>query len=365
MRKELDRFDPSVPIERALTPPASWYVDARLLELERRAVLRDAWQPAARVDQLEETGAYVAGELAGEPYVVLRDGNCLRGFFNVCRHHASHVVDEGQGKVDRLTCPYHGWCYDLEGALRSAPRLGGIERFDRERHGLLPIEVATWGPLVFARIGRGGLPLEESMRPATDRIGFEGLRFARRVCYELRCNWKVFVDNYLDGGYHVGHLHRGLAGQLDLDSYRTEIDGRVSLQTCSADAGADPAGGVDFRERIGGGAVYAFVYPNFMINRYGPVMDTNWAVPLDVDRTLTVFDYFFDEACSPSFVERSLEASDRVQQEDIAICEAVQRGLRSSAFDRGPYAPRVEQAAHHFHCLLREDLLSGIGEPPE
>ena len=109
----------------------------------------------------------------------------------------------------------------------------------------------------------------------------------------------------------MGHLHRGLADQLDLDSYRTEIAGRVSLQTCSSDANGDETEGTDFRERLGDGAVYAFVYPNFMINRYGPVMDTNWAV---------------------------------------------QRGLRSSAFDRGPYAPRVEQAAHHFHCLLKEDL---------
>jgi len=359
MRKKLDRFDPSVPIERALTPPASWYIDPDLLELERRTVLREAWQPAARLEQLQASGDYVAGELAGEPYIVLRDGNELRGFFNVCRHHASHLV-EGQGNVDRLTCPYHGWCYDLDGSLRSAPRLGGVKEFDRTRHGLKAIDVASWGPWVFARVGTEGPSLDDLMAPVTGRVDDSSLRFVTRVSYELNCNWKVFVDNYLDGGYHVGHLHRGLADQLDLDSYRTEIEGRVSLQTCSSGAEEDGAEGVDFRERLEGGAVYAFVYPNFMINRYGPVMDTNWAVPLGPDRTLTVFDYFFDERCDPEFVERSLEASDRVQQEDIAICEAVQRGLRSSAFDRGPYAPRVEQAAHHFHCLLKEDLLKGL-----
>ena len=94
MQKKLDRFDPSVPIERALTPPASWYIDPDLLELERRTVLREAWQPAARLEQLQASGDYVAGELAGEPYIVLRDGNELRGFFNVCRHHASHLAGD-------------------------------------------------------------------------------------------------------------------------------------------------------------------------------------------------------------------------------------------------------------------------------
>ena len=355
MRKELDRFDPSLPIERALTPPSSWYIDPDLFEIERQNVLRRAWQPAARLEQLRNPGDFVAGELTGEPFIVVRDGEELRGFFNVCRHHASHLV-EGHGNVDRLTCPYHGWCYDLDGTLRSAPRLGGVKEFDRPRHGLIPIDLATWGPLVFARVQPGGPSFEELMAPVIRGVDCTGLRFATRVSYELDCNWKVFVDNYLDGGYHVGHLHRGLADQLDLDSYRTEIAGRVSLQTCSSDANGDETEGTDFRERLGDGAVYAFVYPNFMINRYGPVMDTNWAVPLGPDRTLTIFDYFFDERCDTKFIERSLEASDRVQQEDIAICEAVQRGLRSSAFDRGPYAPRVEQAAHHFHCLLKEDL---------
>jgi choline monooxygenase len=200
---------------------------------------------------------------------VVRDGQELRGFFNVCRHHASHLV-EGQGNTDRLTCPYHGWCYGLDGSLRSAPRLGGVEEFDRSRYGLVPIELATWGSLVFARVEAGGPSLEESMAPMIRLVDCTGLRFVTRVSYELDCNWKVFVDNYLDGGYHVGHLHRGLADQLDLDSYRTEITGRVSLQTCSAGADESQAEGVDFRERLEGGAVYAFVYPNFMVNRYGP-----------------------------------------------------------------------------------------------
>ena len=101
MRRELERFDPTTPIERAVTPPASWYTDPAFLQLEARAVFQRTWQPVARVDQLESPGDYVSGDLAGEPYVVLRDGEHLRAFFNVCRHHASCIV-EGQGNEPEM-----------------------------------------------------------------------------------------------------------------------------------------------------------------------------------------------------------------------------------------------------------------------
>jgi choline monooxygenase len=274
----------------------------------------------------------------------------LRAFFNVCRHHASCVAS-GAGNVERLVCPYHGWTYDLDGKLRKAPRLGAVDDFDRDAFGLVPMEAGVWGPLAFVRLGAGGETLADAMRPLDGRLAASGLRFVTRRSYDIECNWKVFVDNYLDGGYHVSHLHAGLASQLDLESYHTEIDGRVSLQLCAAGGG----------ERVGTGAVYAFVYPNFMINRYGPIMDTNWVVPLGPERTRTIFDYYVEEpaASDPEFIERSLVASDRVQQEDVAISESVQRGLRSSAYDVGRYAPTVEQAAHHFHCLLAAELRSG------
>ncbi len=358
MHPDLDRFDPSLPIERSRTPPASWYCDPALFDLERRTVFRRTWQGVGPLERLAGPGDYLSGEIVGEPFVVVRGADSeLRAFFNVCRHHASCIV-HGEGNVEQFVCPYHGWTYDLDGRLRKAPRLGGVRGFDRDSAGLVPLEVAAWGPLAFVRLASGSEPLAELLRPLDGRVEAAGLRFTARRTYEIACNWKVYVDNYLDGGYHVDHLHKGLASQLDLESYRTEIEGRVSLQICAA-GGEGGGSGVDFKARLGDGAVYAFVYPNFMINRYGPIMDTNWVLPLGAERTLTVFDYYFDARAlesDPLFAERSLAASDRVQQEDVEICESVQRGLRSSAYDTGFYAPTVEQAAHRFHCLLAEDL---------
>jgi choline monooxygenase len=363
MSARFGTFDSTIPIERASTPPAPWYVDPGFHDLEKRSVFRKTWQVVGRLDQLARAGDYISGECAGEPWVVVRSGDGeLRAFFNVCRHHATCVAS-GDGNADRLVCPYHGWTYDLEGKLRKAPRMAGVQDFDRDRLGLVPMDVAAWGPFVFLRVERGGASLDDLMRPVDGKLNAGSLRFARRVEYELACNWKVYVDNYLDGGYHVEHLHRGLASQLDLDSYRTEIDGRVSLQLCgSPDGGSEGVAG-DFSERIGEGAVYAFVYPNFMINRYGPIMDTNLVLPLGHDRTRVVFDYYFEPECSDEFIARSLAASDKVQEEDVDVCESVQRGLGSSAYDRGRYAPRVEQAAYHFHGLLAADVDAGAAAP--
>jgi choline monooxygenase len=356
---ELSRFDPSLPIERAFTPPASWYVRPGFLELERERVFRRSWQPVGRLDQVPRPGDYFTGCLVDDPYVVLRDRDgTLRAFHNVCRHHAAQVC-RGEGSLTELVCPYHGWAYRLDGGLSRAPRLGKHELFERETFSLKPAAVEVFGALIFIHLGDDPPPLMSQfaeLAPRLEAMGTANLKFVARRSYELRCNWKVYVDNYLDGGYHVSVLHKALAGQLDLDTYVTELFERVSIQSCRTPEEAPP-------ERIGDEALYAFVYPNFMLNRYGPILDTNWVVPLGPERTRVDFDFFFRDTEGPDaaeFIERSIAASHQVQEEDVAICESVQKGLGSPAYDRGIYAPAIETAAYHFHRLLAADLQGGV-----
>jgi choline monooxygenase len=366
IRHEFSRFDPSLPIERAFTPPASWYNRPEFLELERERVFRRSWQAVGRLDQVPRPGDYFTGCVVDDPYVVVRDKDgTLRAFHNVCRHHAAEVC-RGEGSLTELVCPYHGWTYRLDGGLSRAPRLGKHELFDRETFSLKPAAVAVFGALIFIHLGDDPEPLLPQLgalapRLAAMRTG--DLKFVARRSYELRCNWKVYVDNYLDGGYHVSVLHKALAGQLDLDTYVTELFERVSIQSCRSPEETPPEASGDFAERIGDEALYAFVYPNLMLNRYGPILDTNWVVPLGPDRTRVVFDFFFREtegADAGDFIERSVAASHRVQEEDVAICESVQKGLGSPAYDRGIYAPAIETAAYHFHRLLAADLQGGV-----
>ncbi|HEU4365245.1 MAG TPA: SRPBCC family protein [Candidatus Krumholzibacteria bacterium] len=359
---EVARFDPAVPLEAAWLPPKSWYNDARFFDLERDSVFRNNWLIAARGDEFTKTGDFVAGTIAGEPYVVVRgeDGK-LRAFFNVCRHHAAQVA-VGAGCTESLVCPYHGWTYALDGRLLRAPELGAVKDFDREKFGLVPMWVGEWCGLVFISMASEPRALAADLTEVGVRLRdmeIDKLQFVARRKYTLACNWKVYVDNYLDGGYHVSYLHKGLAGQLDLDSYKTEIFERYSIQSGASAAGKkEGTPGSDFAERIGDRVLYAWIYPNLMINRYGPMMDTNWVIPRGHDETLVIFDYYFtpETAADEEFVEKSLAASDVVQLEDVEICESVQKGLGSSSYDQGRYSVKREMGEHHFHRLLAEDF---------
>jgi choline monooxygenase len=360
---ELARFDGDLAIEAAATPPSSWYTHPAVLARESETVFRGSWQYACPADLVARPGSYARVDVLDESWIVIRghDG-VLRALSNVCRHHAAQLL-EGCGVVERLVCPYHGWTYALDGSLRTAPGMGAQRDFDRAHFGLPQVPVEVWGPLVFLHPGEPACSVADELAPLAQlltRFGPSELRHAHRRRYPIRCNWKVFCDNYLDGGYHVAHLHKGLAGQLDMGAYRTELFERFNVQSCPPARDAH-FHGRDFRERIGQGALYAWIHPNLMLNRYGPILDTNWVVPVAADRCEVVFDYWFAETEGEDarrFIEASLEASDDVQQEDVAICESVQRGVSSRSYDTGRYA-RSETGMYQFHRLLAADLRGG------
>src|SRR4051812_33505530 len=157
-------FDDAAPLARASTIPAAWYTDPRVATLERSAVWSRTWQLVGRTAQVAAPGEFVTAEVGGEPVVVVRGGDgVLRGFFNVCRHHAAAVMTAPCGKVDRLRCPYHGWTYDLAGQLRGVPELDGVEDFERSANSLVPLAVATWEGFVFVHLDPDPVPLTEQL----------------------------------------------------------------------------------------------------------------------------------------------------------------------------------------------------------
>jgi len=357
----LAAFDPDLPLERARSVPSSWYRDPRVDALERRHVFGESWQLVARMDQLERPGDFVTADVAGEPILVLRDdGGELRAFFNVCRHRAACVMTEPQGNARRLRCRYHGWTYDLRGQLRGAPEFEGVEEFRREDNGLVPVAVDRWGPLVFVHAGATPIPLQTWLAPLPERIGpLEGLKFFERREYTLACNWKVFVDNYLDGGYHVNSVHPALGSVLQYSEYRTECFERTSLQSSPLRDGADAAASAT---RKGDLARYGWAFPGVMVNAYQGVVDTNVVFPLGPDRCRVVIDFYFadlDGDRARELARQSVELGHRIQLEDLGICEDVQRGLASRSYRTGRFSVRREVAIHHFHRLIAGWLREG------
>lgn len=362
----IDSYDPSAPLAEASTISAPWYTDQRIYDLEMRTVFARSWQLVCRLDQLSKPGQYVTSEIAGEPIVVVRGhDDLLRGFFNVCRHHAAAVMTEPQGTANQLRCPYHGWTYSLTGELKGTPDFAGVCDFDRSANSLVPVDVDVWEQWVFVRVGGNdtlesflGANLIDQTRP----LKLAGLHWMERRLYAFDCNWKVFVDNYLDGGYHVPHLHQGLDSVLDYSNYMIENGEHFCLQWSPlvSEGAEEQTGAV----RQGDRALYYWIYPNFMINWYQGAMDTNLVIPRGVDRTEVIFDFYFPDisAAARERNRQSIEVGQRIQDEDVAICKSVQRGLNSRAYNAGRLSVRREAGEHLFHRLLYADLNLGVGD---
>jgi choline monooxygenase len=354
----LAEFDPGLPLARAQSLPSPWYRDPRIEALERERVFGASWQLVARAEQLERPGDFVTTEVAGEPLLLVRDdASELRAFFNVCRHRAACVMTEPQGNTRKLRCRYHGWTYDLRGQLRGLPEFDGVEDFRREEQGLVPVQVDRWGPLVFVHLGDGTPPLRDSLAPLPSEMGtLDGLRFLERREYTLACNWKVFVDNYLDGGYHVNSVHPALGSVLQYSEYRTECFEQTSLQSSPMRAGDDATAAAT---RTGDRARYAWAFPNVMINLYAGVMDTNVVLPLGPERCRVLIDFYFADLEGDGarrFAQESVELGHRIQLEDVGVCEDVQKGLASRSYRTGRFSVRREIAIHHFHRLVASRL---------
>lgn len=338
---------------RASALHADFFTNPAVQEAEQRAVFRPAWQLVGHRSRLAERGDHVVSEAAGVPLVTVRgDDGALRCFHNVCRHRAGPVaLCDGRG-ARALVCKYHGWAYRLDGSLRGAPEMDGVEDFDPAAIHLPRARLETWQGLVFAALDDAGPPLDEVLAGIAQRMGDRGLsdfEFDRRVSYDIGCNWKVYVDNFLEG-YHLPHVHPELNRMLDYREYRTETADWHSLQWSPLESAGEYGGGG------AGDALYYFVWPNTMLNILPDRLQTNRVVPLAVDRCRVDFDYYYAAGVPADQRDADVAFSDRVQREDVGICEAVQQRLASGSYEAGRLNPKREACVHHFHELYRGAL---------
>ncbi|HEX6288548.1 MAG TPA: SRPBCC family protein [Herpetosiphonaceae bacterium] len=352
-------FEPD--LSRATTIPASWYLDASALALEQERIFGRTWQLVGRLEQVRRPGDFFTCTVVDEPLVVTRarDG-ALHAFFNVCRHRAGPVA-QGAGHRQTLQCIYHGWTYDLDGRLRTTPEFEGVSCFEKADNGLVPVRVDTWGPFVFVNLDASAPSLAETLGAIPSETGhlpLERMSFYKRVDYEIACNWKVYVDNYLEG-YHIPISHPGLFKEIDYSAYRVETFRYYSKQYAPIRHNPESLYYRNLEQGTDAQALYYWVFPNLMLNIYPDNLQINIILPLGYDRTLTIFEWYVLDADRPEIAEdfaRSFAFSDLVQHEDIGICEAVQRGLRSRSYDRGRFSVLRENGVHHFHGLLCEFL---------
>lgn len=356
LRALIDSRDLAVQdLARAFTIPSRWYTEADFHDVDRKEVLAKGWHYVGSARRLQLEGDYITFEVAGSPVLIVRNsGNRLRAYYNVCKHRGGPLSMEECGHARMLQCKYHGWTYKLDGSLRGVPRFDRTELFDKKDFGLTSIRLAEWEGLLFVNLSADAPDFEVVVDGISDRIRgceIDRLQFHSRVEYKVQCNWKVYVDNYLEG-YHLPLVHPELCDNISYADYQTEIHGYYSLQHAS------------YRDETAERAYYYFVYPNTMLNIYKGRLQVNSVIPLGPRQTNVVFDYFYDMVKgteAQKFISDDIEFSDRVQQEDIEICEFVQKGLESDAYDRGRFSTDTEAGVHHFQSLLKKSYRNAVG----
>jgi choline monooxygenase len=343
------------------TLPYDWYSDPAVLRLEQERVFRRTWQYAARADQVAEPGSFCTADAGGTPIVIVRDQEgTLRGFVNVCRHRGS-LVCEGEGRRETLQCPYHAWTYNLDGALRSAPRSDREPGFDKESLGLRPVLVDTWGPFVFVNPDIEGSRLAETLGELPDVVAasgldLDGLRFLERSTSEYEANWKVCCENYLEC-YHCQVAHPGFSKVVDVsvDAYVLEESRLFSTQYGPVREAWK--GDFDPRGPIARGQFH-FLWPNLTINIMPghPNLSIGPVVPAGPEQTSRFLDYFAGPDVDEGWIRDMREFDAQVGAEDTVLVERVQRGVRSGGLDHGRLMLESERLIAHFQGLLLDAL---------
>ena len=327
--------------------PIAHYLGADALAADRTSILRRTWQFLGHVSQLPAPGDYLADVIGGAPVLVVRqeDGG-LSGFHNVCRHRAGALVADGAGHCEgALVCRYHGWRYALDGRLRNAVDFGKAPGFDPRDYGLFPIRVETWRGLIFVNLDMAAAPLAALTGPLEPHP-LPDFPLVERRTHHIRCNWKTYVENYLEG-YHLPMVHPEFDQDIVVADYRVEIEDEVIFHSAPARDGSVNAG------------FWAWLWPNLALNTYRHGFMVERMTALGHDETRLDYFYFFDPARTAE-LEAMFVVSDRVTAQDRQICEEVHRNLAAGVYQGGVLSPKHEQSIAWF----QDRVARAIGVPP-
>jgi choline monooxygenase len=322
-----------------ITAPVELYRDPAVFERERHAIFARSWQFLGLEADLVRAGDYLAEVLAGYPVMVVRDEQgALRGYHNVCRHRAGPLVADAKGRCDgEFICGFHAWRYAFDGQLKEPTGFGPADGFDPGDYSLFPIRAEVWRGLVFVNLDVAAAPLIETLKPLDERLGRQPRRSARvRDSHPVACNWKVYVENYLDG-YHKEGIHPALATEAGAQRHDVHMVGEVALHEVVNSEGS-------------AGTVWAWIWPSLGVSVYRGVLLLEHIRPEGPNRT-HIDHIFLHEAEDPS-VEAAILNAERIAEEDARVSERVQQNLNAGIFRQGVLSPSHEDAVAWFQSRI-------------
>lgn len=354
---------------RSYTLPSRFYNNAEIYELEKDAIFARNWWYAGHDSQLAEPGRYITAQIHDQSVFVGRNQTGeLKAFYNVCQHRG-HELLQGAGRTNIIVCPYHAWSYDFGGNLRAARNSENMTGFNKCDFSLKPVRVEQLCGLIFVNLDNDAAPLKEQAAGLEKEIRYyapdvDEVVFAQRDKYEVQANWKVMIDNFLEC-YHCHTAHKDFVDLVDMESYRSKVNGIYSSHLSDAVRSTENSAYTFEKGKVDFGYAGWYLWPNLTIWVYPgePNISVLQMIPDGPGRTVEFQDWFLP---TPTPTRQVAEAiayqKDVLQPEDIALCESVQRGLKSRGYNQGRFVVDEEEtelsehAVHHFQSMVADAL---------
>ena len=360
-----------------LTLPREYVAGAEVWQLEQERIFSRNWLLAGHLSELPERGSYFLHETSNDSVIVVRDDSgTVRAHYNFCRHRGSRLCAETRGKLPHaIQCPYHAWTYGLDGALRGAPHMHEVAGFDKASWGLKPAALAEWRGFIFVSYAAHPQPFDVALHALNgkfERWPLSSLTSVHQTVYDVAANWKLVFHNYSEC-YHCPTVHpqlnrltpyRNTENDLDqgqvLGGPMQMADPQGSL-TLHGGRCASPFSGLTADER--GRIYYYTLFPSALLSLHPDYVLLHRIQPLAVDRTRIICDWYFHPdgiATSAFSALPAIEFWDMTNRQDWALCENTYRGIRSHAWEPGPYSELESQLAafdRHYLQMLNPDAL--------
>ena len=346
--------------------PPGWYFDPRIYEIEKRVLFDRGPGYVGHELMVPNVGDYQTMDWLGHAKALVRSEGGVQLLSNICRHRQA-VMLKGRGTAQNIVCPVHRWTYALDGRLLGAPQFPENPCLD-----LANSKLAAWNGLLFA--GQRNAAADLQRLGVTGELDFSGFIFDRVEVDEYACNWKTFIEVYLED-YHVEPFHPGLGNFVDVSDLQWEFGDWYSVQTCGVKRGLAKPGSAIYRRwheqvlRFGEGrqpahgAIWLTYFPNIMVEWYPHSLVVSTLVPRGAEACTNVVEFYYPEEIAlfeREFVQAEQAAYRETAVEDAEIIERMTAGrralLQQGLNESGPYQTPLEDGMRHFHEFVRREL---------
>jgi len=358
---------PSDSPQLAKSLPQKYFVSPEVFAEEQKKIFSKEWLLVGHQSQIANAGDYIVQQVNGESLIVIRDKSGeIHGFFNVCRHRGSRLIEDDGGNRTAIQCPYHAWTYGLDGRLVGAPHMDDVPRFDKADYPLHQVNVGVWEGFIFVNLEKNSEPLEKWFAPLNRKFSHWNMSIlqpAKRIEYDVRANWKLMFENYSEC-YHCPGVHPQLQRVSPYDSSENDLregpflGGFMKINpgkslTMTGNACAAFVGNIEDLQQV----FYYSIFPNMLLSLHPEYVMVHQLWPQSPDRTLIVCDWLFH----PDAFERkdfnpqdAIEFWDMTNKQDWHVCELSQQGIASRAYQPGPFSSRESIPAAWDEYYLRQ-----------